>query len=334
MSVRTITLTGIKPTGELHLGNYVGALAPLVELVREPGRETFVFVADLHALNVRPEPQTLRACTRQMVAALLACGLDHERAHVYRQSRVPAIAQVSALLTNVCAKGLLNHAHAYKALVAANAQAGRTRDHGVNMGLYTYPVLMAADILAIGAHEVAVGGDQAQHLEIAVALCRAFARNYGARVLRVPRGVVGHCGTVLPGLDGRKMSKSYANTIPLFSPPAEQARLVRRIVTDTCQPGDPKDPDACTLVALLDAFADAATAYEVRERYRTAGVSYVEVKAALARELRVAIAPMRERYLELLADTDRLDTALAAGERHAAERASATLAAMYEAVGL
>ena len=176
MTAPTITLTGVQPTGDLHLGNYAGAIRPLAQLAAEPHRETYVFVADLHALNSRPDPDQLRDRTRKMAAALLACGLDHDRVHVYRQSRVPAIAQVSALLANVTSKGTLNRAHAYKALVAANAATGRDTDHGVNMGLFTYPVLMAADILAMRAHEVPVGADQAQHLEIAVELARAFAR--------------------------------------------------------------------------------------------------------------------------------------------------------------
>jgi tryptophanyl-tRNA synthetase len=188
MTAPTITLTGVQPTGELHLGNYAGAVRPLARLAAQPARETYVFVADVHALNGRPEPHLLRDRTRRMVAALLACGLDHDRVHVYRQSRVPAIAQLSVLLANVTAKGTLNRAHAYKALVAANAAAGREPDHGVNMGLFTYPVLMAADILAMRAHEVPVGADQAQHLEIAVELARAFARAYGPGILLEPAG--------------------------------------------------------------------------------------------------------------------------------------------------
>ena len=168
MTTSTITLTGIQSTGELHLGNYAGAIRPLAQLAAQPPRETYAFVADLHALNSRPDPDQLRDRTRKMAAALLACGLDHDRVHVYRQSRVPAIAQITALLSNVTSKGTLNRAHAYKALVAANYAAGRDTDHGVNMGVFTYPVLMAADILAMRADEVPVGADQAQHVEIAV----------------------------------------------------------------------------------------------------------------------------------------------------------------------
>ena len=334
MTTPTITLTGIQPTGELHLGNYAGAVRPLAELAAQPARETYVFVADLHALNRRPDPDRLRDRTRRMAAALLACGLDHDRVHVYRQSRVPAVAQMTALLSNVTSKGTLNRAHAYKALVAANAAAGRDTDHGVNMGVFTYPVLMAADILAMRAHEVPVGADQAQHLEIAVELARAFARVYGPGALREPQAVVAQTGGVLPGLDGRKMSKSHGNTIPLFAPPEEQARLIRRIVTDSRRPEDPKDPDTCTLVALLDAFAEPAVARDVRSRYRTGGVGYGEVKDLLADELRTTLEPLRDRYEALLADAARLDAALEAGERHANQRAAETLRATSAAMGL
>jgi tryptophanyl-tRNA synthetase len=334
MTTPTVTLTGVQPTGELHLGNYAGAIRPLAELAARPARETYVFVADLHALNSRPDPDELRDRTRKMVAALLACGLDHDRVHVYRQSRVPAIAEITALLANVTSKGTLNRAHAYKALVAANAAAGRDPDHGVNMGLFTYPVLMAADILAMRAHEVPVGVDQAQHVEIAVEVARAFARAYGPGALREPRAVLPQTGGVLPGLDGRKMSKSYGNTIPLFAAPEEQAKLIRRVVTDSRRPEDPKDPDACTLVALLDAFAEPAAAREVRGRYRTGGIGYGDVKALLAEQLHATVAPMRDRYAALLADSDRLGAALRAGERHASGRAAETLRLMSAAMGL
>jgi tryptophanyl-tRNA synthetase len=330
----TITLTGVQPTGELHLGNYAGAIRPLAKLAAQPPREVFVFVADLHALNGRPGPDDLRDRTRRMTAALLASGLDGDRVHLYRQSRVPAVAQLAALLANVTSKGALNRAHAYKAAVAANAAAGRDPDHGVNMGLFTYPVLMAADILAMGADEVPVGADQAQHLEIAAELARAFGRAYGPGALREPRAVLPLAGRVLPGVDGRKMSKSHGNTIPLFAPPAEQAALIRRIVTDSRGPADPKDPDACTLVALLDAFAEPLIAQEVRGRYRTGGLGYGDVKALLATRLQVAVAAMRDRYEALLDDPARLEQALEAGEHRAREQAGATLRRAAHAMGL
>src|SRR4051794_19191157 len=214
-----ITLTGVQPTGDLHLGNYVGAVRPLADLAAEPGREVYVFLADLHALNGRPEPAVLRERSRRLVAALLACGLDRPNVHIYRQSRVPAVARMAALLNNVAAKGLLNRAHAYKAAVAANVAAGRDPNQGVNMGLYSFPVLMAADILALDADEVPVGDDQAQHLEIAVDLAQQFSRSYRPGVLRAPRALDAQATATLPGLDGRKMSKSYGNAISLMAEP-------------------------------------------------------------------------------------------------------------------
>jgi tryptophanyl-tRNA synthetase len=328
----TITLTGIQPTGELHLGNYAGAIRPLAQLAAEPARETYVFVADLHALNGNPDPAALAERSRRVAATLLACGLDGPNVRLYRQSRVPAIARLATMLGSVTSKGLLNRAHAYKAAVAANAQAGRDPDHGVNAGLFAYPVLMAADILGLGADEVPVGVDQAQHLEIAVELARAFGRAYVPGALREPRAVIPQEGAVLPGLDGRKMSKSYGNTIPLFAPPAVQAKLVRRVVTDSRRPQDPKDPD--TLVALLDSFAEPAAAREIRDRYRTGGIGYGDVKALLAEQLDAALAPMRDRYEALLADSDRLEAALEAGERRANRRAAETVEVMVTAMGL
>jgi tryptophanyl-tRNA synthetase len=327
----TITLTGIQPTGELHLGNYAGAIRPLAQLAAQPERETYLFVADLHALNGRPDPERLRDRVRKIAAGLLACGLDHDRVHLYRQSRVPAIAQITALLANVTSKGTLNRAHAYKAAVAANVAAGRDPDHGVNMGVFTYPVLMAADILAMRSHEVPVGAEQAQHLEIAVELARGFGRTYRP-ALREPRAVIPHTVGILPGPDGRKMSKSYENTIPLFAPPEQQAKLVRRVVTDSRRPEDPKEPD--TLVALLDAFGDPAVAGEVRGRYRSGGIGYGDVKALLTEQLHATLGPLRERYEALSADPTQLDAAFAAGERAANERAAATVQLMTSAMGL
>lgn len=331
---RTATLTGVQPTGELHLGNYAGAIRPLARLAADDDRDVFVFVADLHALNGRPEPSALADRIRRLAAALLACGLDRPNVHVYRQSRVPAIAQLAALLNTVTSKGLLNRAHAYKAAVAANVQAGRDPDHGVNIGLYAYPVLMAADILALEADEVPVGADQAQHLEIAVDLAQQFARDYQAGVLREPRALIADRVALLPGLDGRKMSKSYDNTVALMAEPEVTRRRIRRIVTDSTPPGEPKDPDACTLVAILRAFADAPTIDEVETRYRSGGIGYGEVKALLAEAVERHVAPLRHDYERLLADPRTLQERLRQGERHATRRAEHVLARAMSAMGL
>jgi tryptophanyl-tRNA synthetase len=331
---RTATLTGIQPTGELHLGNYAGAIRPLTRLAADEGRDVHVFVADLHALNGHPDPAALADRTQRLIAAMLACGLDRPNVHVYRQSRVPAIARMAALLGSVTAKGVLNRAHAYKAAVAANVRAGRDPDHGVNIGLYGYPVLMAADILALDADEVPVGVDQRQHLEIAVDLARQFARTYGAGVLREPRALIAERVATLPGTDGRKMSKSYANTIALMAEPDAIRAAIRRIVTDSTPPEQPKDPDACTLIALLRAFADDATVAQVETRYRSGGIGYGEVKALLADVVEQHVAPLRERYQRLRAEPAALRERLAAGEAHAARRADAVLTRTMTALGL
>ena len=331
---RTVTLTGVQPTGDLHLGNYAGAVRPLAQIAADPAREVFVFVADLHALNGRPDPGALRERSRRLAAALLACGLDRQNVHLYRQSHVPAVARMAALLSNVAAKGLLNRAHAYKATVAANVAAGRDPDAGVNIGLYSYPVLMAADILALDADEVPVGADQAQHLEIAIDLARQFSRSYGPGVLREPRALVAQATATLPGLDGRKMSKSYGNAIALMAEPDSLRRQIRRIVTDSTPPEHPKDPDTCTLVALLRAFADPATVAAVEARYRAGGAGYGEVKSLLAEVIDAHVAPMRERYRELLADATEVDARLAAGQQHACRRADRTLARTMSTLGL
>jgi tryptophanyl-tRNA synthetase len=331
---RTVTLTGVQPTGDVHLGNYIGAIRPLADVAMDPTRDVYVFIADLHALNGRPEPALLRERSRRLVAALLACGLDRPNVHVYRQSRVPAVAGMAALLSNVTAKGLLNRAHAYKAAVAANVASGRDPEHGVNVGLYSYPLLMAADILALDADEVPVGADQAQHLEIAVDLAQQFSRSYRAGVLREPRALIPQATPTLPGLDGRKMSKSYGNAISLMADPDETRGQIRRIVTDSTPPEQPKDPDTSPLVALLRAFADRGTVAVVEERYRSGGIGYGEVKARLADAIEAHVAPMRARYQRLLTDQGVLDARLAKGEDHACRRGDRTLARTIAAVGL
>src|SRR5262245_23087884 len=227
MSTNTATLTGIQPTGEVHLGNYAGAIQPLLKLAADERRDVYVFVADMHALNGHPEPAVLAERIRHVAATLLACGLEGPNVRLYRQSRVPAIARFATMLGSVTSKGLLNRAHAYKAAVAANVEAGREPDHGVNAGLFSYPVLMAADILALRADEVPVGVDQAQHLEIAVDLAQQFARMYGPGVLREPRALLANGVATLPGLDGRKMSKSYENTITLMGDAKTTAEIGR-----------------------------------------------------------------------------------------------------------
>jgi tryptophanyl-tRNA synthetase len=329
---RTITLTGIQPTGDVHLGNYVGAIQPLVRLAGDPRRDVYVFLADLHALNGHPRPAELAERSTRLAAVLLACGLDGPNVRLYRQSHIPAIARLATLLAPVTPKGLLNRAHAYKAAVAANGGAGRDPDHSVNAGLFTYPVLMAADILALDADEVPVGADQAQHLEIAADLAQQFARMYGPGVLREPRALIDSDVATIPGLDGRKMSKSYENTIPLMADAPSNAARIRRIVTDSTPPEEPKAPD--TLVHLVRAFADPATTAEIERRYRTGGIGYGEVKARLAEAVEAHVGPLRARYEELIGHPAAVRNRLTADEAHVARDAEEVLGRTTAAMGL
>jgi tryptophanyl-tRNA synthetase len=327
----TISITGTRPTGTPHLGNYLGMYRPALAMARE--HESLCFIADLHALIDVRDPEVLRARTREIAAVWLACGLDPERTALYRQSDAPAICEVAWLLGCVTPKGELNRAHAYKSAVDANRAAGREPDAGVNAGLFGYPLLMAADILAMGADLVPVGRDQRQHVEAAREIARAFNGAYGD-VLRVPEAVVNERVMTVPGLDGRKMSKSYGNVIALMAEPDELRRSVMRIVTDSRRPEEPKDPDTDTLFSLYREFAPEEGVAAMRARYLEGRVGYAEAKQALFEVLDERMRAPRARYRELMDDPGEVERALAAGAAVARARADATLARMREAVGL
>jgi tryptophanyl-tRNA synthetase len=326
-----ISITGTRPTGTPHLGNYLGMYRPALALARE--HESLCFVADLHALIDVRDPEVLRARTREIAAVWLACGLDPERTVLYRQSDVPAICEAAWLLSCVTPKGELNRAHAYKAMVEANRLAGREPDAGVSAGRFGYPVLMAADILAMQAEIVPVGRDQEQHVEAAREIARAFNAAYGD-VLRMPEAVVDERLMTVPGLDGRKMSKSYDNVIPLMAEPDELRRRVMRIVTDSRRPEEPKDPETDTVFRLYREFASAEAVATMRARYERGGIGYGEAKESLIEVLEERMREPRERYRHLLGDPGEVDRVLAAGGEIAAARASATVVRMREAVGL
>jgi tryptophanyl-tRNA synthetase len=326
-----ISITGTRPTGTPHLGNYLGMYRPALALARE--HESLCFVADLHALIDVRDPEVLRARTREIAAVWLACGLDPERTVLYRQSDVPAICEAAWLLSCVTPKGELNRAHAYKAMVEANRLAGREPDAGVSAGRFGYPVLMAADILAMQAEIVPVGRDQEQHVEAAREIARAFNAAYGD-VLRMPEAVVDERLMTVPGLDGRKMSKSYDNVIPLMAEPDDLRRRVMRIVTDSRRPEEPKDPETDTVFRLYREFASAEAVATMRARYERGGIGYGEAKESLFEVLEERMREPRERYRHLLGDPGEVDRVLAAGGEIAAARASATVVRMREAVGL
>jgi len=333
---RKVSLTGIKPTGEPHLGNLVGAIRPALELAER--YDAMYFIADYHALTTIRDPDLLRHYSRSVAATWIAAGLDTDRVTMYRQSEVPETFELAWALSCVSAKGLMNRAHAYKAARDKNAEAGKADlDAGINMGLYNYPVLMAADILLMDADVVPVGKDQAQHVEYAADIAGSFNHLFGRGYkLKIPELVLpeAQAGKTLPGLDGRKMSKSYANTIPLFVKESQLKKLVRRIATDSTPVEAPKDPDASHAFQIFEQFATEAEAAAVRKRLEAGGMGWGELKDRLFEVLNELLTPLRARYDELMEPDSELDALLAAGAERARARARVVLSNVRTAVGI
>ena len=326
-------LTGIKPTGVPHLGNYVGAIRPAVVASQAEGADSYFFLADYHALISTQDPLRVQRSTLEVAASWMACGLDPEKVAFYRQSDVPETTELTWLLTCVAGKGLLNRAHAYKAAVDRNRAEGVDEDAGVTAGLYMYPVLMAADILLFNAHRVPVGRDQVQHIEMARDFAQRFNHIYGEH-FTLPEAVVEEQVATLPGLDGRKMSKSYDNVIPLFAPREELRRLVFSILTDSRAPGEPKETEGSALFQLYQAFAGADETAAMRSAYAE-GIAWGEAKERLFERVDAELAPLRERYQALAADPAGIERMLRiGGERLRDEQARPFLARLREAVGL
>jgi len=330
-----ISLTGIKPTGEPHLGNYIGAIKPALELVRD--YESIYFIADYHALTTIRDPELLRHYTRSVAAGWLAAGLDPDRTVFYRQSDVPEIFELTWVLSCLTGKGLMNRAHAYKAARDANREAGVDEDSGINMGVYSYPILMAVDILINESDVVPVGKDQAQHIEIAADIAGSFNHVYGKTFrFKIPQALIpqGETGHTLPGVDGRKMSKSYDNTIPLFAPQKQLRKLVRSIPTDSTPVEAPKDPDSSLVFQLLVAFATPEVIAETRRELEVGGLGWGALKDRLATVLDEQLAPMRERYDTLMAPDSELDEVLRAGAEKARKRTTSVLHQVRQAIGI
>ncbi len=324
-----IVLTGIKPTGTPHLGNYVGALKPLVEMSKS--NTTFMFIADLHALNFMRDAAALRHHTYEIAAILVALGLDLKNSVLFRQSDIEQVPQLSTMLMNVTPKGLMNRAHSYKAAVDKNAAAGMDTDAGVNMGLYTYPILMAADILMYNSDIVPVGADQKQHVEFARDIAGYFNNIYGD-VFKLPNPVIGDESGIIPGLDGRKMSKSYDNVIPLFAPSSELKKKIMRIITDSKTPDEPKDPDASTIFQLYKNFATADEIADLRAKFIAGGMGYGTAKTILFEKIDSVLAGPRAEYMRLMENTAELDKILADGAARARAVASETMARVRHAM--
>ncbi|OVZ64232.1 tryptophan--tRNA ligase [Pigmentiphaga sp. NML080357] len=334
--MRTRILTGITTTGTPHLGNYVGAIRPAVQASRNEGNDAFFFMADYHALIKCEDPARLQRSRLQIAATWLAAGLDPQRVTFYRQSDLPEIPQLCWLLTCVTAKGLMNRAHAYKAAVDQNVAENEDPDAGITMGLFSYPVLMAADILLFNAHRVPVGRDQIQHIEMARDIAQRFSHLYGGgrELFVLPEAQIDESVATLPGLDGRKMSKSYNNTIPLFEGGSKHLRdAIGRIVTDSRLPGEPKDPDNSQLYTIYRAFASDAEAAAFR-RSLEEGMGWGDAKQALYERIEREIGPMRERYESLIARPAEIEDILQEGARKARAIAGPFLAELRAAVGL
>ena len=326
-------LTGITTSGTPHLGNYAGAIRPAIAASRQSGVESFYFLADYHALIKVQDPARVQRSTLEIAAAWLACGLDPDTVWFYRQSDIPEIPELTWLLTCVAGKGILNRAHAYKAAVDRNTAEGNDADAGVSAGLFMYPVLMAADILLFGAHKVPVGRDQVQHIEMARDFGARFNHIYGGEYFTLPEAAVEESVATLPGLDGRKMSKSYDNTIALFADAATLKKQVMGLVTDSRAPGEPKDTGGSALFQLYQAFATPEQTETLRADF-AAGIAWGEAKQRLFEVIDAEIAPMRERYDALMADPARIEAVLQAGAAKARAIATPLLRELRQAVGL
>lgn len=330
---KATVLTGITTTGTPHLGNYVGAIAPAIAASKNANVLPCYFLADYHALIKCQEPERVRQSSLEIAATWLALGLDTSNAIFYRQSDVPEIMELTWLLTCVTAKGLMNRAHAYKAAVAENENLTETdADKGITMGLFSYPILMAADILMFNAHQVPVGKDQIQHIEMARDIAHRFNHIYGEHFV-IPEAVVDEKAATLLGLDGRKMSKSYNNTIPLFEPENKLKKLINKIKTNSLEPGEPKDPDTCTLFSTYQAFARPEEVADIRRRYAE-GIGWGEMKKTLFEHINEHIAPARERYQALLQAPEHIEEELQRGAEKARAISQPFLKTLRAAVGI
>lgn len=326
-------LTGIKPTGSPHVGNLLGAIRPALRLADE-GLEAMYFIADYHALTTVHDAKELRQLTYEVAATWLAMGLDPNKVLFYRQSDVPEIFELAWVFNCFTSKGWMNKAHAYKAIVADKEAAGETDvDAGINMGIYSYPILMAADIIAFDVDWVPVGKDQVQHVEIARDIAQRINSAYGKEVLRLPKAKLEENAAIVPGIDGRKMSKSYGNQIPLFAPPKQMKKVVNSIVTDSTPPEAPKDPDTSTIFQIFKAIGSPDECAALAQRYRS-GIGWGDAKKALLDRLEQEVGEARTKYDALMADTSKIDALLKEGAAKARATARKTVDRVREAIGI
>ena len=329
---KKIILTGVKSSGHPHLGNYVGAIKPALELAQNPDHQALLFIADYHSLTTVHDKKTMQESTLEVAATWLACGLDPSKIVFFRQSDIPELFELTWVLSCFTGKGLLNRAHAYKAIVQKNEESNTDVDTGVSMGLFNYPVLMASDILMFGTHLVPVGKDQVQHLEMTADMAGSFNAVYGP-ILTIPAAYGNEQTAVIPGLDGRKMSKSYDNVIPLFGDPKKLRKLIMRIVTDSRAPEEPKDPSASHIFQLYTAFATPEQSAALADRYRQ-GIGWGEAKQALYEVLDAFLTEPRKIYDDLMAHPEVIEKHLAEGKEKARAISMPLMHRIREAIGI
>ncbi len=325
-------LTGIKPTGDVHLGNYLGAIRPGLKLAHSTKAQSLLFIADYHCLTSMHKASELSQATRHVAASWLACGLNTQKTIIYKQSDVPEIFELSWILSCFTPKGFMNRAHAYKAKQSTNKEDGKADlDSGVNMGLFNYPVLMSADILMFNATDVPVGEDQAQHVEFARDIAQKFNNNYGDTLV-LPKPILSG-QKLIPGLDGRKMSKSYKNTIPLFCEDKKFRKLIMKIKTDSLPPEAPKDIKNSTIFDLYKEFATDSEVLKLKAHFES-GIGWGEAKQVLFEKLQEYFLPHRQKYNELMSHPDELDKILLSGAEKARQLAKPLLKNIKKVIGV
>ena len=328
--MRKRILTGITTTGTPHIGNYLGAIKPALELV-DTENDSFFFLADYHALIKQTDSNEIEKSVKDVALSWLASGLDPEMSNFYRQSDIPEVHELTWILSCCAAKGLLNRAHAYKSFVSENIKSGSDEDKGIHLGLFSYPVLMTADILIFNATHVPVGPDQAQHMEMARDIAGKFNHTY-SNLLTIPETIIQNEISV-PGIDGRKMSKSYDNIIPFLSNEKTLKKSIARIITNSLEPGEPKDHQSCTLFQLYLFFASNDEIESMKQAYKD-GISWGDVKKELFKVINNELLPIREKYLELVDDPDLLNDLFAAGASKVRPQAQELIEKMREVTGI
>jgi len=331
---KKVLLTGIKPTGVPHLGNYFGAIKPALSMVSNDSYDARLFIADYHSINTMRDPEVLRQYVYEVAATWLSCGLDPKKVLLYKQSSVIETFELNIILNAFTAKGLMNRAHAYKAAVDKNREKNNPDDHAINMGLYTYPILMAADILLFDANVVPVGKDQVQHVEMACDIAQAINHNYNDSLLTIPEYVIDDNTQTIVGLDGRKMSKSYGNTIELFLSEKQLKKSLNRIVTNSQEIEEVKDPDSCNVFSLYKLFSTKDQQDQLAARYRAGGMGWGHAKSELFEVVNAELKPIREKYNDLINNKDYIDSVLMEGAEKAREIASKKIFRLRKAIGI